>query len=639
MPDDSRWLGDVLAVAAFLLGLTCYGLRMVPPAAPREPPQIPVEWDKTGPIIGIDIGRTYARVGLVVSEHRIQIFRHQQGSSTLDADACLALQDDLAGSADGDQSPILPPSYSSVEIAHHLFGPEDSPVRPSIPLRASAFPTPRREEVCLDITATLLRKLRVMAENFHGSRISQAVIAIPGHYTEKQRAMIQEAARLAGLSPVRLLDQAVAIAVAYGLDRRRTESYAFVLDVGSTTRATLLHVNNGDAKVVSSVQQLGGDAVNHLLIAHAVEAYRYTLSDELNLVQRLVLEDQVETAKIKLSKEEHTVIALPIQDGPWFLVPLPATKFNSITANLIDDIVGGTIEEVLRTAQVVPGAIDDVILAGGSAHIPALQRYLARSFPGTIPLSTGERYPDDAVVYGASLFARRLALGQVPDESKIYVQNATPMRFGIEVAGGLFATLIPRNSPLPVKITRRLNLPRRSIRIFTGMAEYTNATEFIGSVQLPPSMNTTRLKITIELNTYGVLNVSAVDSAGRSHAMLLEPRRPSGAEIARMEAEAAALADRADLMRRMQTFRAHVAHSLPVLTQQLRALAADHPKRALRAKVVDTLTALDIWMTKYMLSASRERFLAKLAELEEVLRQDLELGNGLSVGVPGKEAE
>jgi molecular chaperone DnaK (HSP70) len=286
--------------------------------------------------------------------------------------------------------------------------------------------------------------------------------------------MIQEAARLAGLSPVRLPDQAVAIAVAYGLDRRRTESYAFVLDVGSTTRATLLHVNNGDAKVVSSAQQLGGDAVNHLLIAHAVDAYRYTLSDELNLVQRLVLEDQVETAKIKLSKEEHTVIALPIQDGPWFLVPLPATKFNSITANLIDDIVGGTIEEVLRTAQVVPGAIDDVrassfamepifirdpqvILAGGSAHIPALQRYLARSFPGTIPLSTGERYPDDAVVYGASLFARRLALGQVPDESKIYVQNATPMRFGIEVAGGLFATLIPRNSPLPVKITRRLD--------------------------------------------------------------------------------------------------------------------------------------------------------------------------------------
>jgi hypothetical protein len=97
-----------------------------------------------------------------------------------------------------------------------------------------------------------------------------------------------------------------------------------------------------------------------------------------------------------------------------------------------------------------------------------------------------------------------------------------------------------------------------------------------------------------------------------------------------MEAEAAALADRADLMRRMQTFRAHVAHSLPVLTQQLRALAADHPKRALRAKVVDTLTALDIWMAKYMLSASRERFLAKLAGMCVMYASRTEVADCLS---------
>ncbi|KAF7359631.1 Molecular chaperone DnaK [Mycena venus] len=297
---------------------------------------------------------------------------------------------------------------------------------------------------------------------------------------------MKDAALLAGLSPVRLLDQPVAIAMAYGLDRLETDSLAFVLDVGSSTRAALLHITNTDSKIVASARNVGGGAISKPLLDYAREAFRLAINDDIDDVQRMVLEDQVEQAKTKLSFEDLAVIALPIHDAPWFLVPVTAAELNTRTGELVEDIVNGTIEQVLRAAGVSIHAIDHAILAGGSSYIPAIRDRFARAFPSIIPLSTAERYPDDVVVHGASLFARRLALGMVPEESKIYVGNATPMRFGIEIAGGLFSTIIPRNSPLPARMTRRLTIPGRSIRVFTGAAEYTNATEFIGSVVLPP---------------------------------------------------------------------------------------------------------------------------------------------------------
>jgi len=154
---------------------------------------------------------------------------------------------------------------------------------------------------------------------------------------------------------------------------------------------------------------------------------------------------------------------------------------------------------------------------------------------------------------------------------------------------------------------------------------------------LPPHMNTTRLKITFDLSVYGTLNVTAVDSLGSSRSILVEPRGPSEAEIARMEAEAAALAEREDVMRRMQTFRAYIAHYRPVLTRQLSGLAANNPQRGVRTQIVETLADVEAWMAKRILSASREQFLGKLEGLESLLRQDVELGNDFLGGTAGNE--
>ncbi|KAJ7662634.1 Hsp70 protein-domain-containing protein [Mycena polygramma] len=645
MEEESRWLGDVLAGVAVLLGLTIFGLQLIPPGNPaeREAPQTPVQWDQGGPIIGIDIGATYGRVGFVVSEHRVKISRSHDATGV---EASLPRTKDCRRYLRGghstakylaalDQSPYLtwPENWGDEGVARYPSKPHASETQRSSLHLAS---TSQVDESCIGAISTSIAKLHAIAEEFHGSRVSQAVLAIPSDYTEEQRGMIWDAALHARLSPVHLIDQPTAIALAYGVDRRCTECNAFVLDVGSSTHAALLRNNNGSIAVVASGQNRGGDALSDLLLRHATEAFRDATGKGLDALQRPVLEDQVEMAKIRLSMEEDAVIALPIKDEPWFLLPITRAEFNNITAHLIENIIAGTIDNVLRGAGISADAVEHVILAGGSAHIPALQQRLAEYFPAIIPLSTGERYPDDAVVYGASLLARRLSLGQVPDDRKIYVQNATPMRFGVEVAGGLFATLIPRNSPLPASITRRLTLPGRTIRIFTGTEEYTNATEFVGSVVLPPRMKTTRLQITLDLSPYGVLNVTAKDSAGGSHSALLVPRRPFPEEIGRMEAEAAALAERNDIILRMQTFRTYLANYRPSLTRQLNTFAADHPQRAVRVQILETTAALDAWMVNHMATASREQFFAKLGELEELLKEDIALGSVPS-GRPGIE--
>ncbi|KAJ7477398.1 hypothetical protein FB451DRAFT_1172952 [Mycena latifolia] len=135
---------------------------------------------------------------------------------------------------------------------------------------------------------------------------------------------------------------------------------------------------------------------------------------------------------------------------------------------------------------------------------------------------------------------------------------------------GKFATLIARNSPLPVRNTRRLTLHGRTIRVFAGMAEFTNATEFLGSIVLPHQMPTSRLKITIDLNIFDMI------------------------KGARMEAEAAALAEREDVKRRMQALRTYLTQSQPILRRNLSKLARDDPQRALRAQIAEAVDVLDV---------------------------------------------
>ncbi|KAJ7134029.1 heat shock protein 70 family [Mycena crocata] len=660
--EGSSRLIDVLAGLAFLLGLTLYGLRMAPPPTPREP--LPAKWDEAGPVIGIDFGSRNLRVGFVVEGHVVKILDAQDGRRTIDSSVCVTQSDIIVGST---ETPDChdPDNNIPVRTLMHAMNffetgyPEDPSTdfeELSMPAESLSTNTLLRTHPLTGITviATVLNELRLMAEKYHARSISQAVITVPLEFTAVDRQTLTDAALLAGLSPIRLLHEPLAIALAYGLDRSPVPSgsYALVLDIGASAKVSLLRVDSPVITVVANAQNdtLGGTALNRLLYKYAADAYWNSVHDRLDDIQAVVLEDQVEVAKWKLSfaeqeeDEEGVVIALPIQDGPWFLVPLSVQRFNGMIVELLDDIVGGMVDDVLRSGGILEREISHIILAGGSSHIPALQRRTRERFhhKHQTLLSADEEHPDEAVVYGAAVFARLLALGHVPDEVKFERQNATAMEFGVEVGKGFFITVIPRNVALPARNTRRFSLTGRVIRIFTGRGEYTNGTgmEFVGSVVLPPFMDPARLKITFELSVYGVLNVTAVGMYGRSYSSLLQPRPPTNDELARMEAELAALADRQDLKRRMDIFHTHVEQSRPLLQRHLDTLPADAPQRALRAQIIDAMDSVDAWIQMHggNESVRREVFFKELAGLEELLRQDVALKGGLPAAVPSNPA-
>ncbi|KAJ7477402.1 heat shock protein 70 family [Mycena latifolia] len=645
MPEGSNWLGDILATVFFLLGLTFYGLRMLPPLNPQETPKILAKWNSTGPIISIDLGTRNSRVGLVATEHRVHIIHGRDGMRAIPSTACSMHQEPFilhAGAlACADSGGTLHNVRDIIRATHpvksrqiwpqHDLSSEIEPLHSQLSAKATGMDRDPSETTPIALVAAVLSELRSMAEQLHGGPISQAVITIPADLGSDEREAVKDAALFAGLAPVQFLDESLAATIAYGLDRLLDRSHVVILDVGSAARATLLSIEGKAVQVLSTAQNqsLGGDMFNRLLFEYGSNAYKASVNDDLDSLQARVLEDQVEMAKIKLSFEDDAVIALPILRGPWFLIPLTRDTFGTIVAELVEEITIGMVNQLLSSAGVTSGAVDYMILTGGSANIPALKASIQQHFPGTMHLSAGERHPEDAVVYGAALFARRLSLGQVPEENKIHLQHATPLRFGIELAGGKFATFIARNSPLPVRNTRRLTLHGRTIRVFAGMAEFTNATEFLGSIVLPPQMPTSRLKITIDLNIFGVLNITAADDHGSTHSALMQPRLPSKLEIARMEAEAAALAEREDVKRRMQALRTYLTQFQPILRRNLSKLAQDDPQRALRAQIAEAVDVLDAWLGKRMLSASREQFVNKLSVLEGLLRQDVELRENL----------
>ncbi|KAJ7477374.1 hypothetical protein FB451DRAFT_1396362 [Mycena latifolia] len=247
----------------------------------------------------------------------------------------------------------------------------------------------------------------------------------------------------------------------------------------------------------------------------------------------------------------------------YFKVSAP-DPFGTIVAELVEEI---TINRLLSSAGVTSGAVDYMILTGGSANIPALKASVQQHFPGTMHFSAGERHPEGTVVYGAAVVARRLSLWQVES-----------------------------SRPSTCSEYKTVDSSRQNYCIV-----------------LPPQMPTSRLKITIDLNIFGILNITAADDHGSTHSALIQPRLPSKLKIARMEAEAAALAEREDVKRRMQALRTYLAQLQPILRRNLSKLAQDDPERALRAQIAEAVDVLDTWLGKRMLSASREQFVNKLS--------------------------
>ena len=410
-----------------------------------------------------------------------------------------------------------------------------------------------------EVSAMVLRKLKVDAEAKLGESVDQAVITVPAYFNDGQREATKIAGQIAGLEVLRIINEPTAASLAYGLDKEGERTIAVYDLGGGTFDVTILQLGEGvfEVKSTNGDTHLGGDDFDLSLVDYLAEEFKkenlIDLRDDVSAHQRLRVE--AERAKIELSSVASTEINLPFisadASGPKHLQStLTRAKLEELTSALVSRTSGPT-KAALKDAGVGSGEIDEVVLVGGMTRMPAVIEMVTKLF-GKEPNRTIN--PDEVVAVGAAIQAGVLQ-GDVKD---VLLLDVTPLSVGIETLGGVRTALIERNTTIPTSKTETFttaadNQSSVEIHIVQGEREMAGDNTSIGRFNLdgilPAPRGVPQIAVTFDIDADGILKVSAKDNGtGKEQHITITGRSGmDDAEVERLvkEAEENAEADKA----------------------------------------------------------------------------------------------
>jgi len=504
--------------------------------------------------IGIDLGTTYSCVG-VWRANNVEIIANELGNRTTPSyvaftenermlgEAALGQQDKNAVNTIFDAKRLIGRNFSDAVVQKDM---ESWPFKvvakdgdkPAIQVTLKGETKTYWPE---EISSMVLGKMRSTAEAFLGREVKQAVITVPAYFNDSQRQATKDAATIAGLNTLRIINEPTAAAIAYGLDKTDGKvvgtggkmasppSNVLVFDLGGGTfDVSLLSIRDGifEVKATAGNTHLGGGDFDARLVKHLASEFEKktgaTLAGNTRALARL--RTQAERAKRNLSASTKASIEIDSLVGTHDLyTTITRAKFESLCGDLFRQCLE-PVSKVLLDAKVDKKQVDEVVLVGGSTRIPRVQEMIKSYFGGKEPCRSVN--PDEAVAYGAAVQAAVLSGADAESISKILLLDVTALSLGVELAGGMMHSLIKRNSTIPCRrqqifSTFADNQTSVFVQVFEGERARTADNSLLGRFELsgipPAPAGTPQVVVTFDLDANGILNVSAEEKkTGRS---------------------------------------------------------------------------------------------------------------------------